>query len=273
MPTPQTLALEKYMAFQNSGGDPWAEAERKQREAAAAQAEIDARRDWVPFSGFDPFTNAWEAKFVPPQHAIDVENLQLQSEHPGARLIDDPFQYGFNRGVRAVAQPKPVAVKAPTSRNVGGNLLERNPITGEWEMKFSPPPKAPAIDAVTKSEIKLLEQSIGKKTSALLKATDDDERNKLALDIQNDRFRLHRLIGRPEAASATQSWIVDPNSIPSGSPNNIQYPENQSAADALSMFGQPGERTPFAFSGGPAPIPMQAPVRRRRYNPQTGRLE
>lgn len=246
------------MAFQNAGDDPWGDLDRRRIEADRAQAEIDDRRDWVPFSGFDPFTNAWEAKFVPPQRARDIANVELQSEHPGARLIEDPFQVGFQRGLRAVARP--TVAEKPRFMKAGNDWLQFNPDTGGLDFAFR---GEKSLSPATKARIDVLKSAIQKAQAEYMKAPDEVTKGTLARTLRGFNQQLEALLADAETPE------IETESL---SPS-VQRPRTRAEADALSMFGEVGARTPFAFSGGSAPPPIQAPVRRRRYNPQSGRLE
>lgn len=251
MATPQELALASFMAFQNSGSDPWGDMDRRRAEVAREQAEIDSRRDWVPVSGFDPFVNSWEAKFVPPQRALDIENFQLQSEHPGARLIDDPFQYGFNRGMRAVA--KPTVAEKPRFMKAGNDWLTFNPDTGGLDMAFK---GEASISPATKARIDVLKSAIQKAQAEYLKAPDEVTKGTLARTLRGFNQQLEALFADAEAP-AIEAEAMSPT---------VQPPRTRPEADSLSMFGEVGARTPFAFSGGSAPPPITPTNRVRILN-------
>lgn len=97
----------------------------------------------------------YEARIAAPRN--DVFGNTLAEDTPAAMQqgLLAPFHMGLQAGMRAL---KPIVEKAPQSRNVGGSLLERNPLTGEWEVKFSGTPK---LDEAKKSSVRILEKEIG----------------------------------------------------------------------------------------------------------------
>ena len=213
------------------------------------------------------------ARMAHPRNPLWDNPEAIASEYPAdiARELYSPFDVGVALGARAVnsrAVAAPLAAHAALSRNVGGNLLERNPVTGEWEMKFSGHKKQ-ELDERTKNRVDVLKSAIKKTQAQYLKAPDEVSKGELARTLNGFNQQLEQLLAKKEEVP-TSPWLVDPMTIPSG--GSIQYPKTSTEANALSMFGQPGERTPFAFSGGSAPPPV-APPRRRRYNPQTGDFE
>lgn len=230
--------MSRFVEFQNAG-DEWGDRERLQQQAAQAQAEIAARRDWVPFSGFDPFTGGWEAKFVPPETALAIKNYELQMAHPGARHLE-PFTVGMAQGMRAVKQ---LDYQAPESRTV------------KVEPKNAQ--AMPATDKGTLTELR--KRLVQLNADIAVKANP-------APSLISERDNLSRAIAAIESryANVNQEWLVDPESIPFGAPKTTQFPQTRAEADALSMFGMPGERTPFVFSGGAQETPIPPPASRIR---------
>jgi len=238
----------------------------------------------LPSSDYNQAMAELDARKAHPRSGIpDDQFKQLTNERA---LLDQlsPFNVGMAMGAEAVA---PINTgrnyqysgfgghRAPVTKIVDGDLYEYDDKTDKWNLKVDKPNKPAGLDAATKSAQALLEADIKAKQKALLVLDPtvkgyEDRKNQLALDIQNQTFKLHRLLNpKPSSPmSMTPSWQVDPNSIPFG-----QVRTAEEAAALTDSFGGPGNRTPFMFSGAAAaPDPMQ-PVRRRRYNPQTGRLQ
>lgn len=99
----------------------------------------------------------WTSPNVAAGQREDIWGGVLAEDKPAAlqESLLAPFQMGLQAGMRAL---KPIVEKPPQSRNVGGSLLERNPLTGEWEVKFSGTPK---LDEAKKSSVRILEKEIG----------------------------------------------------------------------------------------------------------------
>ncbi len=226
-----------------------------------ALAELDARRRH-PRSG------------IP-----DDQFKQIEQERA---LIDQlsPFNVGMALGAEAVA---PVssgrnysysgfgARQKPIITKVGNDEYQYDDKTGKWNKVIDVPDKPEGLDAATKSAQALLESDIKAKQRALLVLDPtmkgyEDRKNQLALDIQNQTFKLHRLLSPKPAAtmSMTPSWQVDPNSIPFG-----QVQTAEQAAELTDRFGGPGNRTPFMFSGAAAPPSVTQPT---NFIRRTGRF-
>jgi hypothetical protein len=183
-----------------------------------------------------------------------------------------PFNVGLAMGGAAVKG-------GLTANQAADNALAREKFEFEKKQNEKAPVMTPyqqaRIDSMfspaVKSRQSLLESRI-KHTRNLIASTPEALKSQWAPLIDSvlvDEAELEQLLAPKQAA---QNWGVDPNSIPAGAPKSAQYPQSAAEADTLSMFGKLGERTPFAFSGGSAPPPVQA-GRRRRWNVATGRLE
>lgn len=161
----------------------------------------------------------YESRVAAPRN--DVFGNTLAEDTPAAmqQSLLAPFQMGLQAGMRAL---KPIVEKPPQSRNVGGSLLERNPLSGEWEVKFSGTPK---MDDASKSNVRMLEREIG----TLMAGRNNPAVGTLAnpnfaadtdAEIAKKRAELKAVLN-PVAAPR---YLVDPMSIPSGNPTSSMIP-------------------------------------------------
>lgn len=203
----------------------------------------------LPSSDLNQALAEFEARTTTPRNPL------LDNPETVAAELLSPFNIGLAAGMKAVAPEKP-----PQSRNVGGTLLERDDMTGQWEVKFQPSPKPKGLDMALKSEIKQLEDSLRENRKALVKEEDQVRRGEIARSIREGQSRLERLFERASAQSLPEPEF--PTAF--GLQQTVQYPRTRAEADSLSMFGRPGERTPFAFVGGAEETPIPPPASRIR---------
>jgi hypothetical protein len=226
----------------------------------------------LPSSDYNQAVAELDAREANPRSGIpddELANLTLE------RALNDqlsPFNVGLALGARSITEGRAITPRESYIKS-GSTVLQRDPLTGALKTVFSEKPK-PGLSALEKARLGDIQAQLKAEYAAYAKATEDDQKAAHARTIRGLREQLLAMASEPVAAAqpGSQSFMVDPNSISSGSPGNMQFPQTAQDVSALDMFGRPGTRTPFVFSGAAAPPPVTAP-RRRRWNPTTGRFE
>ncbi len=230
----------------------------------------------LPSSDYNQAIAELDAREANPRSGIpDDQFKQLTLERALADQLS-PFNVGLAMGAEAVA---PISTgrnfqysgfggsQTPIVRKVGSDEYQYDRRTGKWEKVIDAPDKPLPLDDATKSRKALLEARIKHERNLILSAPENEPTTWKPLIDQalRDEEELKQLLEPKLTASA-----FAPPAAPRLTMRNPQTAEE--AASLYDGFGGPGQRTPFMFSGAAAPPPV-APVRRRRWNPATGRFE